>query len=44
MKRKDYQMPTMKVVELRSKCQILAGSDDRKAALDDYEVQEKKEW
>ena len=28
MKRKDYQMPTMKVVELRSKCQILAGSND----------------
>ena len=26
MKRKDYEMPTMQVVELRQKCQILAGS------------------
>ena len=26
MKRKDYQRPTMLVVELKHKCQILAGS------------------
>ena len=26
MKRKDYQEPTMQVVELQQKCQILAGS------------------
>lgn len=27
MKRKDYKKPTMKVVELQQRCQILAGSD-----------------
>ena len=26
MKRKDYQRPTMQVVQLKHKCQILAGS------------------
>ena len=26
MKRKDYERPTMKVVQLKHKCQILAGS------------------
>ena len=26
MKRKDYERPTMQVVELKHKCQILAGS------------------
>ena len=27
MKRKDYQTPTTKVVQLRNHCQILAGSN-----------------
>ena len=26
MKRKDYERPTMQVVQLKHKCQILAGS------------------
>lgn len=30
MKRKDYQKPTMRVVELRQKCCILAGSGQGK--------------
>lgn len=28
MKRKDYQEPTMQVVELRQQCHILAGSGE----------------
>lgn len=28
MERKDYQMPTMKVVELRNRTQLLAGSGE----------------
>ncbi len=32
MKRKDYQKPTMKVVELQHKCQILAGSGEMGSA------------
>ena len=29
MKRKDYQKPAMRVVELRHRCQILTGSEVR---------------
>ena len=37
MKRKDYERPTMKVVQLKHKCQILAGSvQSRQATLQDY--------
>ena len=35
MNKKDYQKPTMTVIELQNKCQILSGSAVR-ASRDDY--------
>lgn len=42
MKKKDYEKPTMQVIELQHKCQILAGSakSGRLDNPDDYELQE----
>ena len=38
MKRKTYERPTMKVVELRQQCHILTGSNEPKSAQkQDYE-------
>ena len=36
MKRKNYERPTMQVVQLKHKCQILAGSDGQ-AGVQNYE-------
>lgn len=38
MIRKDYQIPTMKVVKLRQKCQILVVSNGE-AGVQDYKKQ-----
>ena len=40
MKRKEYESPTMQVVEMRQQVQLLAGSDKAAptgASIDDYE-------
>lgn len=39
MKRKDYRMPTMKVVKLQQRQQLLVGSNPAptSAKIDDYE-------
>lgn len=40
MKRKEYESPTMQVVEMRQQPQLLAGSDKAAptgASIDDYE-------
>lgn len=39
MIRKDYQIPAMKVVKLRQKCQVLVGSDG-KAGVQNYNKRE----
>ena len=38
MKRKYYKRPTMKVVELKQRCHILAGSGQKSAGVQDYTV------
>ena len=41
MKRQDYRKPAMRVVELRQRCCILAGSGEPKSAQkQDYESEE----
>ena len=42
MKRKDYQRPTMKVVELQHHCHILAGSVE--ASRSGYGTAEEEIW
>jgi hypothetical protein len=43
MKRKQYRKPTMKVVKLRHKCQILAGSV-LNASRDGYGTATESTW
>ena len=44
MKRKNYERPTMKVVQLKHKCQILVGSEVRSAGVQDYTKQSDDDW
>ena len=48
MKHKDYERPTMKIVQLQHKCQILAGStpvpQSNGANIDDYEEDNTFTW
>ena len=37
MKRKEYERPTMDVVEVKQQAQLLAGSAPNQASIDDYE-------
>ena len=37
MKRKEYESPTMQVVQLKQQPQLLAGSTPNSASIDDYE-------
>ena len=37
MKRKEYESPTMQVVEMRQQPQLLAGSKPDSASIEDYE-------
>jgi hypothetical protein len=37
MKKKDYEKPTMQVVEVKQQPQLLAGSTPNSASIDDYE-------
>jgi len=37
MKRKEYERPTMDVVEVKQQMQLLAGSAPNQASIDDYE-------
>ena len=37
MKKKEYERPTMQVVQLKQKPQLLAGSAPNQASIDDYE-------
>jgi hypothetical protein len=43
MKRKDYQKPTMKVVQLKHRSQILAGSQVESVGVQNYTWQEEDE-
>jgi hypothetical protein len=43
MNKKDYQKPTMKVVKLEQKCNILVVSGGS-AGVQDYDVQETQDW
>ena len=36
MKRKEYERPTMQVVEVKQQAQLLAGSAPNQASIDDY--------
>ena len=36
MKRKDYQKPTMNIVQLQQRTHLLAGSTPNKASIQDY--------
>ena len=40
--KKNYLTPTMRVVEMRHKCQIMAGSNNAK--VQNYDVEEIREW
>ena len=40
MNKKDYQKPTMQVVKLEQKCNILVVSGGESAGVQDYDVQE----
>ena len=37
MKKKEYERPTMQVVQLKQQPQLLAGSAPNQASIDDYE-------
>lgn len=37
MKKKEYERPSMEVVELKQQAQLLAGSAPNSASIDDYE-------
>ena len=37
MKKKEYERPTMQVVQLKQQSQLLAGSAPNQASIDDYE-------
>ena len=37
MKKKEYESPTMQVVQLKQQPQLLAGSTPNSASIDDYE-------
>lgn len=37
MKKKDYEKPTMEVVQLKQQTHLLAGSTPNSASIDDYE-------
>ena len=38
MKKKDYQKPTMQVVQMRQRCHILEGSSKGQAGVEDYTI------
>ena len=40
--KRNYERPHMRVVELRQRCQILAGSNNAK--VQNYDVEETREW
>ena len=44
MKRKDYQRPMMKVVQLQHQTHLLAGSGEVNASRNDYESTEEQIW
>ena len=37
MKKKDYERPSMEVVEVKQQVQLLAGSTPNSASIEDYE-------
>ena len=44
MKRKDYRIPTMKVVKLRHAGMLMVSGPAKKAAMEDYEVKDTQDW
>ena len=44
MRRKTYEEPTMQVVKLEQKCNILVVSGGGSAGVQDYDVQETQDW
>ena len=44
MNKKDYEKPTMTVVELRNRTQLLAGSNEMRATRNSYGTAEEQNW
>ena len=44
MKRNDYKKPSMKVIELRQRCQILAGSNGVTSVRSGYTSADSQTW
>ena len=43
MKKKDYEKPTMQVVEVRQQQQLLAGSNAN-ASIPNYDLENEEDW
>ena len=43
MKKKDYEKPTMQVVEVRQQQQLLAGSTTD-SSIPNYDLEEEQDW